>query len=421
MHELHETEQRPQRALLIGADVGEYDAQQSIEELAELAETAGAEVVGTLVQKLPSINNATYIGKGKLQDVKWQCAAEDIDLLIVDDELTGAQLRNIEEETGVSVVDRTMLILDIFAGRARSNEGKLQVELAQQRYLLPRLIGLGKQLSRQGGGIGTRGPGESKLESDRRHIRRRIESLERELAAMEQRRARIRERRSKNSVLTIAIVGYTNVGKSTLLNLLTDAGVLAKNQLFATLDPTARELKLPDGQTAVLIDTVGLLRRLPHQLIEAFKSTLEEAASADLIWNICDASNEAVMEQLQVTRELLNELGCGDIPTVTVYNKMDLVQDQSIVAPNETGARNTVFISAKENTGIPTLLNATAKCLAETVRRVSLLLPYSEGSLLDLIRRQGNVLREEYQNEGTFIEATIDRKLFSRVEAYIVK
>lgn len=421
MQELHETEQKPQRALLIGADLGKYDAEQSIQELAELAETAGAEVVGKLIQKLSSINNATYIGSGKLQDVKMECAAEEIDLLIVDDELTGAQLRNIEEITGVQVVDRTMLILDIFAGRARSNEGKLQVELAQQKYLLPRLIGLGKQLSRQGGGIGTRGPGETKLESDRRHIRRRIEALERELEALGQRRARMRERRTKNNVLSIAIVGYTNVGKSTLLNLLTDAGVLAKNQLFATLDPTARELKLPDGQTAVLVDTVGLLQRLPHQLVEAFQSTLEEAVNADLIWNICDASSETVLDQLQVTRELLDELGCGEIPVITVYNKMDLVPEQTVIAPNETGARNTVFISAKENSGIPALLNATAKCLAESVRKVALLIPYSEGGLLDSIRRQGKVITEEYRNEGTYVEATVDYKLMGRLAAYVIE
>lgn len=409
-----DTQEKQQRALLIGADYGKYDAEVSLDELEELAETAGAEVVGKMLQKLPTVNNATYIGTGKLQEVKEFITTHEIDLLIVDDELSGAQIRNIEEFTGVDVIDRTMLILDIFAQRARSNEGKLQVELAQQKYLLPRLLGMGKVLSRLGGGIGTRGPGETKLESDRRHIRRRIESLEQELRGLEERRARMRERRQKNDLLTVAIVGYTNVGKSTLLNLLTDAGVLAKNQLFATLDPTAREISLPDGQTAILVDTVGLLRRLPHQLIQAFKSTLEEAANADLILNVCDISSDTVDEQLAVTQDLLNELGCGEIPMITVYNKADLLPEE----PERLRNPRAVLISAKENWGIELLLEMMAQVLSSSVCRMRLCIPYTEGPLLDRIRRQGKIFSEEYLPEGIRVEANVDHKMVHLAEAY---
>lgn len=373
-----------------------------------------------MVQNLQSPNNATYIGAGKLQEVKDFCQQQDVDLVIFDDELSGAQIRNIEDIVDADVIDRTMLILDIFALRALSNEGKLQVELAQQKYLLPRLLGMGKQLSRQGGtasgSIGSRGPGETKLESDRRHIRRRIESLQRELKELEERRERVRTRRAKNDVITIAIVGYTNVGKSTLLNLLTDAGVLAKDQLFATLDPTARELKLKDGQTAILIDTVGLIQRLPHQLVQAFKSTLEEAANADLILNLCDISDERVDVQLEVTRDLLNELGCGDIPIITVYNKIDKV-DYSNVRPIGDRA---VFISATENTGIDTLLDCIAKVLSDSMTKLKLLIPYSDGSMIDRIRKQGKVLSEEYQNDGILVEAIVELKIAPLMEQYIV-
>ncbi|WMJ24428.1 GTPase HflX [Paludicola sp. MB14-C6] len=417
MIRLYNTELKPQRAFLIAANTNEYDVETSLQELKELAETAGAEVVGMTIQNLPTINNATYIGKGKLLEVKEYCEQQDVEMLIFDDELSGAQIRNIEDETGMNVIDRTMLILDIFALRALSNEGKLQVELAQQKYLLPRLYGLGSQLSRQGGGIGTRGPGETKLESDKRHIRRRIESLEQELKELEKRRDNVRKRRQKNDVITIAIVGYTNVGKSTLLNLLTDAGVLAKNQLFATLDPTARELKLKDGQSAVIIDTVGLIQRLPHQLVQAFKSTLEEAANADIILNVCDISNENVDIQIKVTKELLDELGCGDIPIITVCNKIDKVNREALSPMNN----RTVFISAQENIGIDDLLDCIAAVLADSTRRMNLLIPYAEGSLLDRIRRQGKILSEEYQENGTLIDAILDIKMVQQVEQYIIK
>ncbi|MFZ2537423.1 MAG: GTPase HflX [Oscillospiraceae bacterium] len=413
---MHINEEVKQRAILVAVNTSGYDIEASLDELEELTETAGAQVVSRVVQNLQSPNNSTYIGQGKLQEVKEFVVQQGINILIFDDELTGAQICNIEEIVEIDVIDRTMLILDIFAQRALSNEGKLQVELAQQKYLLPRLYGMGKQLSKQQGGIGSRGPGESKLESDKRHIRRRIDTLEAELKELGERRERVRERRSKNDIATIAIVGYTNVGKSTLLNLLTDAGVLVKDMLFATLDPTARALTLPDGQTALLIDTVGLLRRLPHQLINAFKSTLEEAANADLILNLCDISNENVSMQLEVTRNLLEELGGGNIPSLTVFNKIDKVDYENVTPINDVS----VFISATENRGIDVLLNRIAKCLSESMRKMTLLIPYDKGNLLDMIRKNGKIFSEEYQNEGTLVTVNLDVKAVHQVEEYII-
>ena len=273
----------PQKVVLAAVDTGEYDVQVSLDELEELAETAGAVTVAKVFQKRPSFDPATCMGEGRLEELAQFCKANDVEMVIFDHELSPAQINNVEKVCGVPVVDRTMLILDIFAQRAVTAEGKLQVELAQLKYRLPRLTGMGTELSRLGGGIGTRGPGESKLETDRRHIRRRISALQEQLEQLEKRRGLLRARRKKDGVTTIAIVGYTNVGKSTLLNALTDAGVLAEDKLFATLDPTSRALMLPDGRQVMLIDTVGLVRRLPHQLVEAFKSTLEEAVGADLL------------------------------------------------------------------------------------------------------------------------------------------
>ena len=414
---MHTNDTKLQTAVLVGIDTDAYDAEISLRELGELAKTAGAQIAGSFLQNLPSANNATFVGGGKLLEIKEFCEQTQADLLIFDDELTGTQIRNIESVTGVRVIDRTMLILDIFAQRAVSREGKLQVELAQQKYLLPRLVGAGSVLSRQGGGIGTRGPGETKLESDRRHIRRRIDALSRELKELEKRREQVRSRRSKNSVTTIAIVGYTNAGKSTLLNLLTNAGVLAKNQLFATLDPTARELKLPDGQNAVIIDTVGFIQRLPHQLVEAFRSTLEETVYADLILNICDISDPQVEQQIQVTEELLAELGCKDTPVLTVFNKTDLYHFQNML----TITPKSVFISTKENKGIDILLQAICDCLSDLICRVELLVPYQDTGILDKIRRQGKILREEYTPEGIEVTANIDRKLSKLVSPYLAE
>ena len=280
--EYYENEIKPQRAFLISVDNGEFDAESSMNELYALAESAGAEVVGSVIQKLEKPVSATYIGTGRLEELIDICHNQEIDLIIADSELTPNQIHNIEDATDVRVIDRTMLILDIFALRANSKEGKLQVEIAQLRYMLPRLTGKGVQMSRLGGGIGTRGPGESKLETDKRHIRRKIDALKEQLSEIERHREQLRRRRKKDGIITTAIVGYTNAGKSTLMNYLTDAGVLEKDQLFATLDPTSRALKLPNGVTVMLIDTVGLVRRLPHHLVKAFRSTLEEVTEADL-------------------------------------------------------------------------------------------------------------------------------------------
>ena len=413
---MYENKEQKERAVLAGVNTGAFDAEASIDELAELADTAGAEVLAKFIQNRESPDNAAYLGEGKLREIRDFCRQQEADLLILDDELSGIQLRNIEEITGVHAIDRTTLILDIFAGRARSREGRIQVELAQQKYRLPRLIGLGKQLSRLGGGIGTRGPGETKLESDRRHIRRRINALEAELKALGENRARIRQRRSKNGAITAAVVGYTNVGKSTLLNLLTTAEVYVQDQLFATLDPTARELTLPNGQRIILVDTVGLIQRLPHQLVEAFHSTLEEAADADLILNVCDCSDPAVDRQLEVTRQLLADLGCGGISTLTVYNKIDLCPDPERFVGNDL----TVYISAAKKQNIHGLLHAMETALSEKMRQVTLEIPYSEGSLLNLLRERGRVRKEEFLEDKIRIEATVDEKILKVLSPYRV-
>jgi len=345
-------EQTHERALLVAVDTGAYDIDASLLELEELAKSAGAEVIASVSQKRSSFDRRTLIGPGRLEEVREFAAANDINLLIYDHELTASQIRNIEAAAEIPVIDRTMLILDIFARRAFTHEGRLQVELAQLRYRLPRLAGQGKALSRLGGGIGTRGPGETKLESDRRHIRSRIGALEKQLAKVEKRRNLLRARRKKDGVTTVAIVGYTNVGKSTLLNKLTDAGVLAEDMFFATLDPIARRLALPDRRNVMLVDTVGLVRRLPHGLVKAFHSTLEEAAIADLILILCDAGSSDSKEQIKVAEDVLLELGAGDTPRLIVRNKCDLLQVSAkhVCAPHE------VCISAKTGDGIPALL-----------------------------------------------------------------
>lgn len=413
---MYNTEENKQNAILACVNTGAFDPEDSMRELEELADTAGANTVAQVIQNMPVINSASYLGAGKLAEIRETAKRLDAQLLIVDDELSGVQLRNIEELTGLDVIDRTMLILDIFAQRARSNEGKLQVELAQQKYLLPRLLGMGKKLSRQGGGIGTRGPGETKLESDRRHIRRRIETLSRELSLLAKRRGDRRQRRKKNDVVSIALVGYTNAGKSTLLNALTGADVYAQNQLFATLDPTARELFLPGGQKIVLVDTVGLLRRLPHQLISAFESTLEEAAQADFILHVCDLANPAVSEQKQVAEELLSSLGCADIPALTVYNKCDLVHPS--MRPCDTA--DTVCISAKTGEGVSALLTRIEAFLSDRMVPLTLLLPYSAGSVLSLIRQNGQIHAISYTDAGTRVSVSVPKSMEPQLAPYVL-
>lgn len=401
---------------MIAVDTGEYDCDISLDELEELAETAGAEVVGRMSQKRDKPDSGTFLGSGRLEELGDFCKNNEVDLVIADSELAPAQLRNIEKATDVRVIDRTTLILDIFAERARSNEGKLQVELAQLRYSLPRLMGQGTKLSRLGGGIGTRGPGETKLESDRRHIRRRIKALEDEFDALEKRRSLARARREKDGVETVVIVGYTNAGKSTLMNTLTEAGVLAQDKLFATLDPTSRALVLPDGRRVMLIDTVGFIRRLPHHLVEAFKSTLEEAVCAKVILNVCDASDPECAEHLKVTNDLLEELGCSGKPIIPVFNKCDLPQADE-AAMRLPGAVN---ISALEGKGLDELLDAVAKALPPTRAKAKLLIPYSDGAAAAALRKDGVITVEDYRADGLYLELTADVSLIDRYQDYCV-
>lgn len=410
----NKTEEIPVKAVLACVDTGEFDAEASIKELEELASTANAEVVGSIIQKRPSYDPATCMGAGRLEELREQLEALDAELVIFDHELTGVQVRNIEQLLDVRVIDRTTLILDIFAQRARTKEGKLQVELAQQKYRLPRLTGMGTALSRLGGGIGTRGPGETKLETDKRHIRKRISYLEAELEELKKHRDFSRSRRKKDGVLCAAIVGYTNVGKSTLLNALTDAGVLSENKLFATLDITSRSIELPDGRSVMLIDTVGLIRRLPHNLVEAFKSTLEEAAAADIILNVQDLTSPEIKEQAEVTAHLLSELGCDGIPQIFVMNKADAAPFIDTVF--EDG--NTVLISAKEQTGFDRLLDCIVRNLPETAKRMKLLIPYDKTAFIGRIRQEGKVFSEEYGADGTEIDALVDIKLVREAEPY---
>ena len=438
------TEQQPTRALLVEVDTGDYDAQASLEELFELAQSAGAEPVASVTQRLRHIDPASCVGSGKLEEIKDYCAAEDIDLIIFDLELSPVQIRNIEKETDVRVIDRTMLILDIFALRAKTREGKIQVELAQLKYMMPRLTGKGVEMSRLGGGIGTRGPGESKLETDRRHIKRKMETLKEQLRDVEEHRKQLRSRRSKDGVITVAIVGYTNAGKSTLMNTLTDAGVLSEDKLFATLDPTSRALKLPCGVSVMLIDTVGLVRRLPHHLVEAFKSTLEEAAQADIILNVCDASSEESRLHLEVTRDLLASLSSLDKPIIPVLNKCDLMNNEApfgkgscrpeategLHRSTERSARDTdhrygssgaVHISAKYGTGIDELLKAIEDNLPKKLKRVKLLLPFDKAGIAAKLRQTAVLHSEEYTEQGVLIEATLDELQYARLRGYVTE
>lgn len=408
------TEKRP-RAVLCAVDTGEFDMDYSMEELENLADTAGAEVVAHFVQRTSRFDPATCIGSGKLAELSAFCQNNEIDMVIFNHELTASQMRNIEDTACVDVIDRTTLILDIFAQRARTAEGRLQVELAQLKYMLPRLSGMGRLLSRQGGGIGSRGPGEAKLETDKRYIRGRIQKLEAQLSELTKRRGYAHARRKKDGVITVAIVGYTNVGKSTLLNTLTQAGVLAENMLFATLDPTARALTLPDGRCVMLIDTVGLVSRLPHNLVEAFKSTLEEAVNADLILNVCDISSAEAEEQVRITRDLIAELGGESIPMITVANKCDILDEKTVVIGEKT-----VFISARTGYGLDKLLKEISEGLKSTVKRLRLLIPYGEAGLLSRIRQKGKVFEESYKEDGIETDALVDIVMLERVKDFII-
>jgi len=386
-------EDAPERALLIG-----IDSEKSLEELQALAESAGAIVVGKIFQKRPKPDTATFVGSGKAAELQLDAQAAEADLLIVDDELTGAQTRNLEEITGVKVVDRTTLILDIFAQRAKSGEGKLQVQLAQLKYRAGRLIGQGLILSRLGGGIGTRGPGETKLEIDRRRIREQITNLKRELDTLQKQRQLRRKSREKNAIPIVSLVGYTNTGKSTLLNKITDAGVYAENKLFATLDAVSRKVELPDGGEFLLVDTVGFISKLPHDLIEAFKSTLEEAALSDLLLIVSDASSEEMIFQHKVVEDVLSQIGADTQPRLDVLNKCDLAEHDENAMPALPGA---IRISAKNGQGIDDLLLAIGEKLRKDEKKLTMLVPFAQYGVLAELRQKGRILEENYEDTGS--------------------
>ncbi len=414
-----ENDIKKERALLVSLDLGEYDNEISLQELCELCITSGAEPVATKTQKRAAPKTATCVGSGMVEEITDFCVNHEIDLVIFDRELSSTQIRNLEQEIDVRVIDRTMLILDIFAQRARTKEGKLQVELAQLKYILPRLTGKGIALSRLGGGIGTRGPGETKLETDRRHIRRKIENLKESLRDVERVRKEVDRRRKKDDVITVALMGYTNAGKSTLMNYLTDAGVLAKDMLFATLDPTARNLKLPNGKNVMLIDTVGLIRRLPHHLVEAFKSTLEQAVYADVILNICDSSSPEALDHLSVTSEIILSLTKEEKSVICVLNKWDKTVDENL-CEEVPFVKDSVKISSVTGYGIESLLTAIESALPEKNIELSLVIPFSKSALAAEIRKDGVIITEEYVAEGLKLKAMVDTKLHHKVQPYIV-
>ena len=391
-----------ERAVLVGMDNDEgYD---TLEELNELAKTAGALVVGKVRVRRRTIDNATYVGSGKANELSLMGSELEADLFIFDDELSAIQLRTLEETLGARVIDRTTLILDIFAARATSREGKLQVELAQMRYRLPRLIGQGQVLSRLGGGIGTRGPGEKKLEIDRRRIRRRVFELETELSEIEKQRGLRRESRKANRIPLVALVGYTNAGKSTMLNALTDSNVLAEDKLFATLDPVVRKITLSGGTEALLSDTVGFINKLPHDLVEAFKSTLEEVSNSDLILQVVDISCPYHEKQMRVVDGVLESLHAADIPRIFVFNKADAVPSCDLPAESE----NRLNVSALRGTGIEKLLSAVELKLNSARTEVDILVPYSKYEAVSMIRDRGMLLSEEHTETGTHIRALLD-------------
>lgn len=415
----NEKEERRPRVVLLALDQGKFDARRSLDELTALAEADGMEVAAEVVQRRQTPEAGTLLGEGKVAEARLVCMNTGAEIAVFDGELTGSQLRNLSAALQVEVIDRTMLILEIFRSRAATNEGKLQTELALLRYQLPRLQGLGESLSRQGGGGGggggaRRGAGETKLELDRRHIDRRIEHLEGKLKELEKRRGETRRARRKNNVPVVALVGYTNVGKSSLMNALCGAEIFEADMLFATLDPTARKLTLPSGLTVILVDTVGFVSRLPHHLVEAFKSTLEEAAYADVIIKVADAADREAMAQLAVTDEVLDSLNCGDIPQLVVYNKCDL---EGAVSFDPA----VLLTSAKTGRGLPELLARLDEVLAHRVRTIEVLLPYDTLSLAELMRSRGSIAEEEYRPEGLYCRGTVRVDDLHKFEPYLLE
>lgn len=431
MEETFEIGELQEKVVLVGVSACEGDdGEDSLAELADLVNTAGAQVAGTIIQRRDGVHPGTYVGKGKLEEIRTMLLMTDATGIVCDDELSPAQIRNIEEALDTKVMDRTLIILDIFAARASTSEGKIQVELAQLKYRLSRLAGLGKSLSRLGGGIGTRGPGEKKLETDRRYVKERIAQLNRSLAEVRRHRDLTRKGRSKNPLKVAAIVGYTNAGKSTLLNRLTDAGVLEEDQLFATLDPTTRSLTLESGQEILLTDTVGFIRKLPHHLIEAFKSTLEEAKYADYIIHVVDASNPQMDKQMHIVYETLENLGVTDKKILTLFNKQDkldyLRKDQEARGPasvcqpewklplRDFRAHKTLRVSAAKGDGLEEVKDALEEFLREEKCLLERLFPYEEAGGIQRIRKYGELLEEEYRPEGIRVKAFVPREFLER-------
>ena len=418
MREIDLAEQRVQKAIAQGGIVEEaekvmlisIDSEASLDELAGLAETAGAVVISRVLQNRAKPDPGMFIGTGKAEELALMCQAQEIDLAIVDEEITGAQQKNLEKALGVRVIDRTALILDIFAQRAQTAEGKLQVELAQLKYRLPRLTGLGTSLSRLGGGIGTRGPGETRLEVDRRRIRRRIDDMQAELNNIKKQRDMRRARREKQEQVIVALVGYTNAGKSTLLNALSGSDVLVEDKLFATLDPVLRQIELPENRRCMLVDTVGFIRKLPHQLVEAFHSTLEEAIYADLIVVVSDISSPFYQEQRATVFSVLNELGAAGKPVIEALNKADQAP-----APIRIEPADAILISAKEGQGLDQLRAEISRRIALMRHHAELVIPYDKGAVLSLIHSKGQVEKEEYTEEGTRVSCLLDAALYQRV------
>lgn len=410
----YDMKEMEERVILVGVQESfAEDVAESLDELAELCETAGAQVVGRVIQNREKIHPGTYVGKGKMDEIALLMEELDATGIVCDDELSPAQLNNLEKELDCKVMDRTLIILDIFAARANTSEGNIQVELAQLRYRAARLVGLRNSLSRLGGGIGTRGPGEKKLEMDRRLIHARISQLKAELAQVQKHRELIRSKRKKEQLTVAAIVGYTNAGKSTLLNTLTDAGVLEEDKLFATLDPTTRLLELPGGQNILLTDTVGFIRKLPHHLIEAFKSTLEEAKYADIIIHVVDASNPQKEKQMHVVYETLKDLGVKDKPVLTLFNKQDRIEKPEIL--KDMKADKTLKISAKTGQGLEELKDELEKILRSRSILLERIFPYEKAGLIQIVRAKGQLLEEEYRGDGIYVKAFVPAEIYGKV------
>lgn len=411
MGEIYKNDQLIEKVILVGVCLQEGDdTKDSLEELEELCETAGAQVCATIVQNREGFHPGTYVGTGKLLEIKEAIAQYQATGIVCDDELSPAQLKNMEQELECKIMDRTMIILDIFAKRATTSEGKIQVELAQLKYRSARLIGFGKSMSRLGAGIGTRGPGESKLETDRRIIKDRIAQLRQELNEVVRHREVTRSQREKKNATVVAIVGYTNAGKSTLLNRLTDAGVLEEDQLFATLDPTTRNLKLESGQEILLTDTVGFIRKLPHHLIEAFRSTLEEAKYADIILHVVDASNPQKDKHMHIVYDTLDQLGVKDKKIITLFNKMDRVTTQE--AWKDFKADQSICMQAKNRIGFEELLDGIESILRERKVLIERLFSYDEAGKIQEIRKNGELLSEEYREDGIFVRAYVEPSMY---------